>query len=96
MAQASVIHGGGQTLVSGVKPAGPGPRLVAGDDRDGGGLQKSPTGDGFGRGEALRRAAARAQLMEQTAGAGVAGDDGYELGSGGRHSDISGNVAVVA
>ena len=71
-----MTHGGeGQTLVSGVKPAGSGPRLIADNDRDDGGLRKSPTGDGFGRGEALRRAAARAQLMEQTAGARVAGDD---------------------
>ena len=84
----SWTQGGGQTLVSGVKPAGPGPRLVAGDDRDGGGSMKSCYG--FGRREALRRAAARAQLMEQTAGAGVAGYDRGEVIRGGRSSDTRG------
>ena len=91
----SVGQGKVKPRSNGVKPAGPGPQLVAGDDKDGGGLRKSPTGDGFGRGEALRRAAARAQLMEQTAGAGVAGDDGEELGHGGRRSGVRGNAATA-
>ena len=88
-------HGGVKPRSSRVKPAGLGPRLVAGDDRDDGGLRKSPTGDGFGRGEALRRAATRAQLMEQMAGAGVAGDERGKLTGGGRSSEVGSFDALV-
>lgn len=65
-------------LVKRVNPAGVDQRLVTGEAKDGGRLRKSPTSDGFGRGEALRRAVARVQLMEQTAGAGVASSGSYD------------------
>ena len=56
---------------NGVKPAGPSPRLVAGNDRDGRGLWKSPTVDQIDRGLILSVAGARARLLGQEVGVGV-------------------------
>ena len=54
-----------------VKPAGLGPRLVAGETRDGGGARDLPTVDQIDRGLVLRVAGARARLVGQAGGAGV-------------------------
>ena len=67
----SVSQGKVKPRSSWVKPAGPGQRLVAGDDRDGGGLRESPTSDQIDRGLVLRVAGARAHLVGQAGGAGV-------------------------
>ena len=59
-------------LVSGVKPAGLGPRLVAGDARDGGGARIFPTVDQIDRGLVLCVAGARAHLVVVAAAVGTA------------------------
>src|SRR3954465_15748628 len=61
--------------------------------RDGGERRKSPTGDGFGRGKALRGAAARAHPMVAGGGREVAGvGHGDDLGG----SRSSGELGIEA
>ena len=57
---------------NGVKPAGPGPRIIADDDRDDGAARECSTGRRFTRGLWLRLAGNAEHLMERTGGAGVA------------------------
>ena len=61
----------GQGGVKQGQPAGLGPRLVAGEARDGGGDRNLPTVDQIDRGLVLRVAGARARLVGQAGGAGV-------------------------
>ena len=91
----SVSQGKVKHRSSWVKPAGPGQRLVAGDDRDGGGLRESPTGDQIDRGLVLRVAGARAHLVGQVGGAGVERARRNRARGGGRSTGALGSGATV-
>ena len=91
----SVSQGKVKSRSSWVKPAGPGQRLVTGDDRDGGGLRQLPTGDQIDRGLVLRVAGARAHLVGQVGGAGMERARQNQARGGGRSSDGVGFDAVV-
>ena len=95
VAHASVTQGRSNPLVSGVKPDGLGPRLVAGEARYGGGARDLPTVDQIGRGLVLRVAGARAHLVGQAGGAGVERARRSRARGGGRSLDGAGFGAMV-
>ena len=79
---------------TGVKPARLGPRLVAGEARDGGGGRNSSSGDQMAGGGQLRDAEDPARRVVRSVMPGAIYIDGGELKGGGRSSGNSGDGAI--
>ena len=79
---------------TGVKPAGLGPRLVAGEARDGGGGRNSSSGDQMAGGGHLRDTEDPARRVVRSDMPGAIYIDRGELKGGGRSSGNSGDGAI--
>ena len=94
MAHTSVTLGGSNPRSNESTSPDFGPRLVAGDARDGGGARDRSSGDQKQGGGYLRGAGERAHPMEQVREAGVAGACRKRARSGGRCAGVRG-VGVI-
>ena len=83
-----------QGRLTGVKLAGLGPRLVAGEARDGGGGRNSSSGDQMAGGGQLRDAEDPARRVVRSVMPGATYIDGGELKGGGRSSRNRGDGAI--